>query len=34
MPWWGWLIIGLVGGGLVGAVIITYYIGHGMFRNL
>jgi hypothetical protein len=32
VPWWGVLLIAL-GAGVVGAVAMVYYIGHGMFRN-
>jgi hypothetical protein len=31
MPWWGWLIIGLVFGGVVGFAIALLYVGRGMF---
>ena len=34
MPGWAWLLVGLFVGGLVAAVAVTYYIGHGMFRNM
>jgi hypothetical protein len=34
MPTWAWVLVGVVGGGLIGAVAATYYIGHGMFRNM
>lgn len=32
MPWWGWLLIGLVGGGVIVAFVIWAGIARGM-RN-
>lgn len=31
---WLWILLAAIVGGVIGAVAVTYYIGHGMFRRM